>query len=143
MPPWPGGPCPECGEVMPERMIHCRNCRALLNTDLEADSVEIPAFVPLQEIESYVELPARGFYVNCPHCSRELRVNRKFVGKQVTCKHCGGEFALDFKNGSRKIERIALYVYCPHCSEQLRMSFKYAGAKVSCKSCSGRLVAVE
>ena len=52
MPPWPGGPCPSCGEEMPERLIHCRTCRTLLNTDLDPDSVEIPAFVPLQEIET-------------------------------------------------------------------------------------------
>ncbi len=141
MPPWPGGPCPACGEVMPVRMIHCRNCRTLLNTDLEPESVEIPEFVPLQEIESVQELPIRGFYVVCPQCTRELRINRKFAGKQVTCKHCSGEFPLNFGDG--KIEKVGVYVYCPHCSERLRMSCKYIGIKVSCKACSGRLTVVE
>lgn len=142
MPPWPGGPCPQCGEVMPEKLIHCRNCRTLLNTDLEPDSVEIPEFVPLQEIESFVELEVRGYYVQCPHCSRELRVNRKFIGKQVTCKQCGGEFPLKFDDEPR-VHKIGVYVYCPHCSDRLRMSSKYVGIKVACKSCSGRLMAVE
>ena len=141
MPAWPGGPCPECGEDMPENMIHCRNCRTLLNLDLEPDSIEIPEFVPLKEIESYVELKVRGYYVNCPQCSRELRVNGKYVGKKVVCKQCEGDFLLDFDSG--KINKVGIYIYCPHCSDRLRMSKKYVGVKVTCKSCSGRLMAVE
>jgi len=143
MPPWPGGPCPSCGEEMPEKLIHCRNCRTLLNPDLDPDSVEIPEFVPMQEIESVIELSLRGYYVQCPHCSRELRVNRKFLGKKVTCKQCTGHFVLSFDEGPGKIEKVGVYVYCPHCSDRLRMSSKYLGVKVACKSCSGRLTAVE
>ena len=143
MPPWPGGPCPECGEEMPEKLIHCRNCRTLLNSDLDPDSVEIPEFVPLQEIEAVVELSLRGYYVHCPHCSRELRVNRKFLGKKVTCKQCAGHFVLNFDEGPNRIEKVGVYVYCPHCSDRLRMSSKYLGVKVACKACSGRLMAVE
>jgi uncharacterized protein (DUF983 family) len=126
---------------MPEKMIHCRNCRTLLNTDLEPDSVEIPEFVPLKEIESYVELKVRGYYINCPHCRRELRINGKFVGQTVTCKQCDGTFTLDFDEG--KVERVGIYVYCPHCNDRLRMSNKYVGVKVACKSCAGKLMAVE
>lgn len=128
---------------MPERIIHCRNCRTLLNTDLDPDSVEVPEFVPLQEIENIVELPVRGYYVLCPHCTRELRVNRKFVGKQVSCRQCTGDFVLDFDDVAIKVEKVGIYVYCPHCNERLRMSGKYVGIKVACKSCSGRLMAVE
>ncbi len=141
MPPWPGGPCPVCGEDMPERMIHCRNCRTLLNSDLESDSVEIPTFVPLKEIDSCVELKVRGYYINCPQCSRELRVNGKFVGKSVTCKHCEGSFVLDFSGEG--LQPAGIYVYCPHCSDRLRMSVKYVGVKVACRSCQGRLMAIQ
>ena len=147
MPPWPGGPCPACGDVMPEKLIHCRNCRTLLNSDLDPDSVEIPEFMPLQEIETVAELPLRGYYVRCPHCSRELRVNRKFVDKQVRCKHCAGNFILAInatgQSTPAKIEKVGIYVYCPHCADRLRMSPKYVGVKVACKSCSGRLKAIE
>jgi len=128
---------------MPERLIHCCNCRTLLNSDLEHDSVEIPEFMPLQEIESVAELSLRGYYVLCPHCSRELRVNRKFLDKQVSCKHCAGDFVLDVNHDGGKIQKMGIYVYCPHCSDRLRMSTKYVGVKVACKSCSGRLKAVE
>jgi uncharacterized protein (DUF983 family) len=128
---------------MPEKIIHCRNCRTLLNSDLEPDSVEIPEFVPLQEIEIVPELSLRGYYVHCPQCNRELRVNRKFLGKKVTCKQCTGAFVLNFEAGPQFVEKVGIYVYCPHCSERLRMSSKYLGVKVSCKSCSGRLMAVE
>ena len=141
MPPWPGGPCPVCGEEMPERLIHCSNCRTLLNSDLEPDSVEIPEFVPLKEIETIIELKVRGFYLNCPHCSRELRVNAKYTGRSVSCKQCDGSFIMDF--GNPKVQKVGVYVYCPHCSERLRMAPKYVGVKVACKSCHGRLVVVD
>lgn len=143
MPAWPGGPCPSCGEEMPERLIHCFNCRALLNTDLEPDSVEIPEFVPLKEIgaeseETTIRIPVRGHYLHCPNCSRELRVNSKFLGKPVTCKQCEGSFTLDFENP--RIEKIGIYVYCPHCNDRLRMAQKYVGIRVACKACKGHLM---
>jgi transcription elongation factor Elf1 len=125
---------------MPPKMIHCRECRALLNKDLQPDSVEIPRFVPLREIESTAEVPIRGYFVQCPICTRELRVNVKFGGQQVTCNSCEGSFALDFRDANLK--KLGLYVNCPHCAERLRMNLKYAGIKVACKSCSGRLKVV-
>lgn len=137
MPAWPGGPCPECGEEMPPKMIHCRECRALLNKDLQPDSVEIPQFVPLKEIESTVELPVRGYFILCPICTRELRISTKFSGQLVTCKSCEGSFPLDFDD--EHLKKVGLYVNCPHCAERLRMNLKYAGTRVACKSCSGRL----
>ena len=138
MPAWPGGPCPECGEEMPENLVHCRRCRALLNTDLESDSVEIPAFVPLPEIESVVEFKARGYYVSCPHCDRELRIGAKYIGAHVTCKNCSGAFHFDFAN--RKITKVGIYADCPHCAQRIRLSPKYNGVKVACKHCSGRVI---
>ncbi len=141
MPPWTGGPCPECGEDMPGRLVHCRNCRALLNTDLESDSVEIPAFVPLQEIDSVIDLPARGFYISCPQCDRELRVNRKYLGRHVECAACNGSFVFEFENS--RIEKIGFYADCPHCQQRLRLSKRYAGQKVACKFCKKKIRLLE
>ncbi|MFN0051467.1 MAG: hypothetical protein ACKV0T_04705 [Planctomycetales bacterium] len=141
MPPWPGGPCPECGEDMPEKLIHCFSCRALLNTDLDPDSVEIPEFVPLKEIEPLVELERRGYYLSCPHCTRELRVNARFLGQSVSCKQCNGAFVLDFKDEA--IRKTGVYVRCPQCQGRLRMSLKYVGLKVACKECGGRLKVID
>src|SRR5690606_13840844 len=84
-----------CGEHMPENLIHCQNCRALLNPELEADSVEIPAFIPLQEIEAVIDLEPAGLFVGCPHCDRELRIGRKYIGERVACKYCSGAFVFD------------------------------------------------
>lgn len=138
MPPWPGGPCPICGEDMPERLIHCRNCRAMLNTDLESDSIEIPEFVPLQEISAEVRIPVRGYFLDCPSCERELRINARFDGKKVSCKHCAKGFR--FKaTPDGQAGQLSVYVYCPHCRERLRMASKYVGVKVRCKHCSGQL----
>lgn len=141
MPAWPGGACPQCGEEMPANLVHCRNCRVLLNTDLESDSVEIPQFIPLKELDSYVELQPEGYYVSCPLCDRELRVHKKFLGKHVACNICAGAYTLDFSNP--RVEKIGLYADCPHCKQRLRMATKYAGTKVTCKFCSGRLKIVE
>lgn len=137
MPAWPGGPCPECGDEMPENLIHCQNCRALLNEDLDKSSVEIPAFIPLQEIHSMTQVAPRGYHVDCPHCERELRINRKYTGEQVQCKYCKGPFKLDLSN--KLIVTHAFYADCPHCSEELRISKKYLGMKVACKLCGGKI----
>ena len=137
MPAWPGGPCPECGDDMPANLIHCYNCRALLNDELQTDSVEIPAFVPLQEIEVMIEMVPRGYYIACPHCTRELKINGKYLGEAVGCKFCQGKFILDLNNPL--INVVAYYGNCPHCSETLRIGKKYAGLKVACKHCAGKI----
>ncbi|MCH8828198.1 MAG: hypothetical protein IID45_01335 [Planctomycetes bacterium] len=137
MPAWPGGGCPQCGEFMPEKLIHCQNCRALLNSDLESDSVEIPEFIPLKEIATMVDVELNGYYIGCPICQKELRIHRKYVGKEVQCKHCAGQFP--FVLTDSRIRTVAFYAQCPHCSKELRAQTKYLGAKVACKHCSGKI----
>jgi len=137
MPVWTGGACPQCGEHMPENLIHCQNCRALLNLDLESGVVEVPEFIPLQEITTMVEVEMAGYYVACPNCTRELRINRKYSGERVQCKFCSGQFVLDLSNPKVKVN--AFYTACPHCSDELRAAPKYMGTKVACKHCGGKL----
>jgi ribosomal protein S27E len=122
---------------MPANLVHCRSCRTLLNEDLEDESVEIPTFVPLQEIQSMIELKPRGYFLACPHCDQELRINAKYAGENVSCKLCSGTFLFDLKNPL--IHTLAFYNDCPHCGEELRIGRKYAGLKVVCKHCSGRI----
>ena len=137
MPNWLGGECPSCGEWMPPNQVRCRNCRTLLNDDLKPDSVEVPEFVPLQEVESMVEVSPAGYYILCPHCDKELRINRKYVGQGVSCKHCAGSFRFDLS--SPQVRPVAFYSDCPHCEEELRVAIKYLGMKVACKLCSGKI----
>lgn len=137
MPEWPGGPCPACGEDTPARVVHCRNCRTLLNSDLEEDSVEIPQFIPMQELDCKVEMEPRGAYLLCPHCHQELRINTKYLGEIVSCKHCDGRFQVDLTTPA--IEVRGYYGDCPHCTQELRISKKYVGVEVACKFCSGKL----
>ena len=134
---WPGGPCPQCGEDMPEKLIHCQVCRALLNMELDADSVEIPAFVPLQEIESMMEVTAQGHYVQCPGCDKELRINSKYQNQDVLCKFCQSPFKYSPATTTTRI--VAMYSACPHCEKEIRAALKYLGMKVACKHCSGRI----
>ncbi|QDU79760.1 Double zinc ribbon [Polystyrenella longa] len=137
MPSWPGGPCPKCGEDMPEKLIHCQTCRALLNDDLNFDSVEVPEFIPLQELESMVDVSLEGYFVNCPECQEELRINRKYVGKKVQCKRCEAPFELKLDNN--QVQSKAFFSKCPSCQNELRAAHKYIGEKVACKYCGGKL----
>ncbi|MCA9041324.1 MAG: zinc ribbon domain-containing protein [Planctomycetaceae bacterium] len=137
MPAWPGGPCPNCGEDMPENLIHCQTCRALLNAELQFDSVEVPEFIPLAELESMVDASLEGYFVVCPECQQELRINRKYLGKKVQCKLCESPFVLKLDNG--KVQSKAFFAKCPNCKNELRASHKYIGEKVACKFCGGKL----
>lgn len=138
MPAWPGGPCPECGEDMPALVVHCRNCRHLLNDELEEDTIVEPAFVPLKEIAAVVTVEPRGVYDACPACGRELRINRKYAGSVVRCKHCDASFTMSREVGPHP-GRVAYYADCPHCDRELRIGVKYFGHQVACKFCRGQL----
>ena len=141
MPAWPGGPCPQCGEEMPPALVRCRTCRALLNPDLECDSVEIPEFVPLPEIAAMIEVEPAGFFILCPNCRQELRINRKYSGQRVQCKHCSAPFIFDPSVSVPDV--TAFYAECPYCQQELRAAHKYLGAKVACKHCGGHIHFVE
>lgn len=137
MPAWPGGPCPDCGHDMPAKLVHCQFCRALLNPDLYRSDVEIPAFFELKEIPSVPEVKVAGFHIVCPHCSDELRINRKYQGAVVACKFCSGQFKLDVADP--KIRTRAFYSDCPHCSREIRLAPKYLDRKVACRHCEGHI----
>jgi uncharacterized protein (DUF983 family) len=134
---WPGGECPACGEWMPPNMVHCRECRQLLNLDLARDSVEIPEFFPLQEVDSMVEIQPDGIFTTCPHCAQELKINRKYLGQRIQCKFCQAEFLLD--PTGPLVRQADVYATCPHCDQRLRFDRKYIGKKVACRFCSGKL----
>lgn len=120
---------------MPPALIHCQSCRALLNPELETDSVVIPEFVPLQEIESMIEVEPQGHFIVCPACQEELKIAVKYVGCKVACKHCGEHFV----HNTAEPRVRAFYSTCPHCDEQLRASMKYLDTKVACKHCNGHI----
>jgi len=138
---WIGGPCPDCGDDMPPAMIHCRNCRKLLNTDLEWDSVEVAIFIPLEELDSMIEIVPTGVFVDCPKCVQELKINRKYFGERVECKFCGTDFRLDPTNPH--VKESSVYSKCPHCERDLRFARKYVGVKVACRFCGGKIHIVD
>lgn len=126
---------------MPPALVHCQICRALLNTDFQPDSIEIPEFRPLEEIEALVDVAPRGYYVACPSCQQELRIAGKYLGKRVQCKICRNAFLLD--TGSGAVAVNAFFAKCPHCNEELRSALKYLGMKVLCKRCQGHIQFVD
>ena len=132
---WPGGPCPKCGDDMPANVVHCMTCRHMLNSALSDDTIEVPQFVPLQEID-LTEKPAvsRGHYIRCEGCGEELRINAKYLGAAVQCRHCEHTFKY-----TPEAEKIAMYADCPHCDKEIRAGMKYVGYSVACRFCNGPL----
>jgi hypothetical protein len=141
MPAWPGGPCPECGDQMPARLIRCATCRALLNSELVPREIEYPDFVPLREVLAVVDAPVKGDFIKCPQCTRELRISLKFRGKKVSCRHCSHAFRLQI--GTPEVTRLGVYAPCPHCKQELRASERYISMNVSCKFCNGAIRIVD
>lgn len=145
---WQGGPCPNCGDDMPANLVHCFTCRAMLNSALSDDTVEIPKFVPLPEIDpsdaggnsdappapTPASVSARGHYVRCGGCHEELRINAKYFGASVQCRHCEHTFTYD-----GNAQRIAMFSDCPHCDKEIRAGMKYVGHVVACRFCDGQL----
>ena len=135
---WQGGPCPVCGDDMPANVVHCRSCRALLNNELSEDSVEIPEFVPLREINPHKMAQLQGHFVTCPSCREELRISSRYKDVTVSCRFCEHIFPYDLS-----VEAQAMYSVCPHCEKELRASIKYLGQSVACQFCSGPLMITE
>ena len=119
---------------MPPRVIHCQTCRALLNSELSEDSIEIPAFFALPELPTLPTAAPRGHYVSCPGCRQELRIHAKYRGMKVQCKHCDQPFLYD-----AGITVLAAYMPCVHCQQEIRAGLKYLGHKVVCRHCGGHL----
>lgn len=138
MPEWPGGLCPQCGDEMPPRVVHCRNCRLLLNTDLDDDTVVEPVYVPLREIAAVATAEPNAIYEDCPACGRELKASRKYEGKHVRCKHCDAGFTLGSRLGPQSGPK-AYCTNCPHCRRELRIATKYIDQRVACKFCGGEI----
>ena len=119
---------------MPPRVIHCQTCRALLNSELSEDSIEIPAFFALPELPTLPTASPRGHYVFCPGCRQELRIHAKYRGMRVQCKHCDQPFLYD-----AGVTVLAAYMPCVHCQQEIRAGLKYLGHKVVCRHCGGHL----
>jgi hypothetical protein len=122
---------------MPANLIRCASCRALLNQELSPREILAPEFVPLPEVEAVIDTPIVGYFVTCPRCQKELRINARYVGQHVACKFCDGQFP--FELASQSVQVPAFYTQCPHCQKELRAAKKYSGAKVACKFCSGAI----
>ena len=169
MPAWPGGPCPDCGDEMPPRLLRCQTCRAWLNEDLRRDDPIAPEPFKLPEIDTQSDpedagcLRARptGHYVICPSCQRELRVADQYVGQTVACRFCGDPFDLRVLDdegatdattgtsteppvsGGADAKRTAFFLDCPHCKREIRASNRYMGHRVVCKHCDGQVQLAE
>lgn len=122
---------------MPPRVLRCRSCGALLNSELQPAAIEAPEFILLPEVRVVSDVIARGYFVACPNCEQELRISAKYIGSKVQCKHCTAPFK--FEAGNASIRRIAVYADCPHCTQELRVAEKYLGKKVGCKHCDGAI----
>ena len=109
----------------------------MLNPELSMSSVEIPTFMPLQELDAWAEIFPKGLFVACPKCQSELKIAHKYLGERVQCKFCQAPFRVESTNP--KVRTADVYSQCPHCQEMLRFARKYVGVKVACRFCQGKL----
>ncbi len=130
---WNGGPCPDCGEEMPARVVRCRCCGAILNDQLRPPPVRPPEPVILPEITMATTVIPKAYLIGCPNCEQEIRIAAKYLLKKVACRHCDAPFVFD--RSSPVIRKIAFFVDCPHCGEELKAAEKYLEKKVACKHC--------
>lgn len=147
MPAWPGGPCPDCGVQMPQNLIHCRECRALLNSDLAPAYADVPEFMPLREIAPDEELPEelptvevvnQGYLIGCPQCQQALKISNRYLGQAVQCNFCEAGFEFEMRTGN--IQWLGIYTNCPHCARRLRIGAGFLNAEVCCNFCQGPMV---
>lgn len=155
---WPGGNCPDCGDFMPPNLITCQTCRAMLNSELKVSVVDIPDFIPLQELDEcdleksdtaiiaqsskpvglqVLLIEPRGVYYKCPGCNQELKIPKQFMGAKVQCNHCSHNFQMDLQNEPARV--AATYVDCPYCQQRIRASKKMNNHNVQCLHCQGAL----
>lgn len=91
----------------------------------------------MRELDCKVEMSPRGVYLACPHCQQDLRINTRYAGQMVSCKHCSGRFLIDLSNPTMVTK--AYYGDCPHCNKEIRIGKKYVNVEVVCKFCDGKL----
>ena len=155
---WPGGACPDCGDFMPPNLITCQTCRAMLNSDLKLNIVDVPDFIPLQEIDpcdlddsdtaiipadppaaklKVLQIEARGIYFLCAGCHQELKIPKQFMKSKIQCKHCSHDFKIKLQDDINRI--VATYVNCPHCEQRIRASKNLTNRNIQCEHCHGAM----
>lgn len=157
---WPGGNCPDCGDFMPPNLITCQTCRAMLNSSLQVNPVDVPAFIPLKEIETpdieesdtelitsggtetdlskeVLLIESRGAYYNCPNCAEQLKIPKQYFGQPVQCNKCSSNFQMDFNAASE--QKTYIYVDCPHCEKRIRSPLEMVNQNIQCNFCKGAL----
>lgn len=80
--------------------------------------------------------------VNCPECSKKLKVADTSVGKKVKCT-CGTVFvaeAADALSAAPPLDEKAL-VACTECGSKLKVAPTSLGKKMKCPKCAGVFVA--
>ena len=135
---WTGGPCPNCGDDVPPKVLRCPACRTLLDPELSHHEFRPPSFAELPELDAADHVRPKAELTRCPTCDEALRVALKYAGVAVACKKCGGTLT-----PGEPAARVSWLADCPHCAEEIRVAVKYAGQKVSCKFCGGELRVVE
>src|ERR1700723_3708445 len=80
--------------------------------------------------------------VNCPECSKKLKVADTSVGKKVKCT-CGTVFVAEAAEAPPIAPSPAekVLVACTECASQLKVAATSLGKKMKCPKCAGVFVA--
>jgi len=80
--------------------------------------------------------------VNCPECSKKLKVADTSLGKKVKCS-CGTVFVAENGEAPPAAPSVAekVLVACTECASQLKVAATSLGKKMKCPKCAGIFVA--
>ena len=85
--------------------------------------------------------------VNCPECSKKLKVNDASVGKKVKCS-CGKVFVASLDAAPPKTDAAVtavtpekVVVACTECSAKLKVATTSLGKKMKCPKCASVFIA--
>jgi len=77
-----------------------------------------------------------GYFVPCPHCGEEQKIDKHLLGDDTRCDDCRREFHV---RADLLQSATYLFVDCPHCRREIRFARKYLAKPVACNFCDGVL----
>ncbi len=77
---------------------------------------------------------------DCPHCGRNLCVDQRAAGLQITCVVCGGVVLVPKVEDCINVADNDIVFDCPHCGQLLCIDCRGAGLQIDCTNCGKPLL---
>lgn len=81
--------------------------------------------------------------INCPKCTRRIKVTEKHFGRKISCPNCTHNFVAQDPDAPTeapakdpKKDEDLIRFNCPNCERILKSGREFAGQKMQCPSCN-------